>query len=223
MISELPPSRWEFPSPQQANADGLVGLGADLEPATLIEAYRRGLFPMPIADPDVLAWWSPDPRGIIPLDGLHVSRSLAAACRRFEIRTDTAFDQVVARCAGSERPGGWITEEMADAYTRLHALGWAHSFEAWSADGQLAGGLYGVAIGGFFAGESMFHEVSNASKVALVGAVELLRTGGGSLFDVQWSTPHLASLGAVDVSREKYLKILQTAVVQPTMFKQFGV
>lgn len=220
---ELAPSRWEFPSPTGANADGLVGVGADLEPTTLIAAYRKGIFPMPIGDPAVLGWWSPDPRGILPLDAVHVSRSLAAARRRFDFTIDTAFDRVVERCAGIDRPGGWITDEIIAAYGRLHELGWAHSFEVWSADGSLAGGLYGVAIGGLFAGESMFHEVSNASKVALVGAVEVLRGAGASLFDVQWTTPHLASLGAIDVSRDEYLKILHMAVSEPTDWERLRV
>ena len=213
---ELPPCRWEFPRPGAANEDGLVAVGADLEPGTLLAAYTRGLFPMPVSEPAVLAWWSPDPRGIIPLDGLRISRSLRAACGRFEVRIDTAFADVVHKCATVPRPGGWITPDMGAAYLQLHELGWAHSFEAWTGDGQLAGGLYGVAVGGLFAGESMFHERTDASKVALVGGVGHLRAAGFRIFDVQWTTPHLESLGAVDIPRREYLELLEIAVAEPT-------
>lgn len=222
MTAELPPCGWDLPSPDQANSEGLVGVGADLEAATLLEAYRTGLFPMPVGDPPILAWWSPDPRGVLPLDGVHVSRSLRAACRRFEIRVDTAFEQVVELCATVERPGGWITPAMADAYLRLHDGGWAHSFEAWS-EGRLAGAMYGVGFGGLFAGESMFHEVTDASKVALVGAVARLRANGVCLFDVQWLTPHLQTLGAVAIPRNDYLELLDSAVARPTRLTRLGL
>ncbi len=206
----------------------LVGVGADLQPATLLGAYRSGVFPMPVPDPGgarVLAWWSPDPRAILPLGGLRVSRSLARSVRRFEVRVDTAFQAVVEACADPRRPGAWITPEIAEAYCRLHHLGWAHSLEAWAVEpggapstghpgGRLAGGLYGVAIGGLFAGESMFHHCPDASKVALVSLVERLRAGGASLLDVQWITPHLASLGAVEVSRARYLELLAGALAR---------
>ena len=202
-------SGWNFPDPRLADGD-LVAVGADLEPATILEAYRHGLFPMPLRNQ--VAWWSPDPRGIIPLQNLHVSRSLQRTRRRFEITVDTAFDEVVAACADPRRPHGWINKAIKDAYRRLHRLGWAHSVEAWSTDdGTLAGGLYGLAIQGLFAGESMFHRRTDASKVALVGLVELLRSGGDTgvrLLDVQWQTEHLASLGAVAVTRENYLERL---------------
>jgi leucyl/phenylalanyl-tRNA--protein transferase len=200
--------------------DDVVAVGADLEPGTLLSAYRAGLFPMPLDVPSrgsVMGWWSPDPRAILPLDGLHVSRSLARSCRRFEVRVDTAFEAVARACADPDRPGRWITSDILDAYNTLHALGWAHSVEAWApADGPggedlLAGGLYGVAIGGFFAGESMFHHRTDASKVALVALVERLTAGGATLLDVQWRTPHLARLGAADVSRERYLALLDEA------------
>jgi leucyl/phenylalanyl-tRNA--protein transferase len=196
----------------------VVGVGADLEPGTLLTAYRSGVFPMP--SDGVLAWWSPEPRAVLPLDGLRVTRSLRKSCRRFEVRVDTAFGEVVAACADPRRPHGWITDDVAQAYSRLHALGWAHSVEAWSVDdGALAGGLYGVAIGGLFAGESMFHRVTDASKVALVGLVSLLREGGhgggGRLLDVQWLTPHLASLGAIEIPRVEYLRRLSAALSLP--------
>jgi leucyl/phenylalanyl-tRNA--protein transferase len=188
-------------------------VGADLEPGTLLSAYRTGIFPMPVAagDDEVLVWWSPDPRGVLPLDGLRVGRSLRRSCTRFEIRVDSAFEAVVDACADPSRSGRWITPSIRDAYVGLHRLGWAHSVEAWDAEG-LAGGLYGVAVGGLFAGESMFHRRTDASKVALVGLVERLREGGAALLDVQWVTPHLASLGAVEVPRAEYLERLAEAV-----------
>jgi leucyl/phenylalanyl-tRNA--protein transferase len=188
-------------------------VGADLEPGTVLAAYRCGLFPMPVGKK--LAWWSPDPRGVIPLDGLVVPRSLRQSCRRFEIRVDTVFDEVLAACAGTRRPGGWISRDMRAAYSRLHELGWAHSVEAWSASGDLAGGLYGVSVGGLFAGESMFHRERDASKVALVTLVEILGSQGAKLLDVQWVTPHLASLGAVEVSRARYHELLAQALALP--------
>ncbi len=208
--------QWDFPSAAAADEDGVVGVGADLEPATLLAAYRSGLFPMPIGQGrrELLAWWSPDPRGVIPLDGLRVSRSLRRSCRRFEVRVDTAFEAVIDACADPGRDGSWISPAIRGAYLRLHRLGWAHSVEAWGPEG-LAGGLYGVAVGGLFAGESMFHRADDASKVALVGLVERLRHGGGALLDVQWTTPHLASLGAVDVPRARYLELLAEAVRRP--------
>lgn len=202
-----------MPPVQQANADGLVAVGADLEPGTLLAAYRAGLFPMPVGRRR-LGWWSPDPRGIIPLDGLHVSRSLRRSARRFEVRHDTEFEAVMRHCGDPRRPHGWINEEFVRAYTRLHHLGWAHSVEVWL-DDRLVGGLYGVTIGRFFAGESMFHSVTDASKVALMATVERLVTAGATLFDVQWLTPHLASLGAVEIPRDEYLRRLEIAV-QPT-------
>jgi leucyl/phenylalanyl-tRNA--protein transferase len=193
----------------------VVGIGADLEPGTLLAAYRGGMFPMPIEMGRQLAWWSPDPRGVIPVDGLVVSRSLRRACRRFEVRIDTCFDAVVAACADPARDGRWITRDVMDAYVRLHELGWAHSIEVFTDDGRLAGGLYGVAIGGVFAGESMFHRERDASKVALVALVERLGAAHASLLDVQWTTPHLRTLGAIDISRAAYLGLLAEAREQP--------
>jgi leucyl/phenylalanyl-tRNA---protein transferase len=204
-----------MPDPRDA-ADDVVALGADLEPGTVLAAYRSGLFPMRLSRGGPLAWWSPDPRGVIPLDGLHVSRSLRRSCRRFEITVDHAFETVMRACADPRRPSGWIDESFVDAYLHLHELGWAHSVEAWKG-GELAGGLYGVAVGALFAGESMFHRVTDASKVALVALVERLRVGGGVLLDVQWTTPHLRSLGAVDVERAAYLRRARDAVVRPQL------
>jgi leucyl/phenylalanyl-tRNA--protein transferase len=212
---EPPPTRWTFPPPGTADEDGIVGVGADLEPGTVLAAYRRGLFPMPVGRGRVPAWWSPDPRAVIPLDGLRVSRSLRRSCRRYEVSIDTAFEAVIHACADPRRTGAWIDRRMRAAYLRLHELGWAHSVEAWTPDGELAGGLYGIAIGGLFAGESMFHRRRDASKVALVDLVERLADGRATLLDVQWTTPHLVSLGAVDVSREEYLSRLVDALARP--------
>lgn len=217
---EPPPTKWVFPDPAAAD-DDLVAVGADLRPGTILAAYRSGLFPMPLGGRDVggvPAWWSPDPRGILPLDGLRVSRSLRRSCERFELRVDTAFEHVIDACADPSRDHGWISPRIRHAYVELHHLGWAHSVEAWSKDdGSLAGGLYGVAIGGLFAGESMFHRRRDASKTALVGLVERLRKGGARLLDVQWCTPHLASLGAVEVSRRRYLELLAEALARPPL------
>jgi leucyl/phenylalanyl-tRNA--protein transferase len=192
-----------------SSGNDLVGVGGDLEPDTLLAAYASGLFPMRVGG--ALGWWSPDPRGILPLDGFHVSRSLRRSRPRFEIRVDTAFEAVMRACADPRRPHGWIDESFVTAYCRLHDLGWAHSVEAWQGDG-LVGGVYGVRIRGLFAGESMFHRVTDASKVALWAAVELLRADRAALFDVQWTTPHLRSLGAVDVPRDTYLGLVRAAV-----------
>jgi leucyl/phenylalanyl-tRNA---protein transferase len=212
---EPPASSWAFPPADDADRHGIVGIGADLEPGTLLAAYRSGLFPMPIDRGRRLAWWSPDPRGVLPLDGFHVSRSLERSIGRYQIRVDTAFDAVVEGCASPDREGGWITPEIRRAYLRLHQLGWAHSVEAWNTENQLAGGVYGVGIGGFFAGESMFHSERDASKVALASLVSLLRERGASLLDVQWTTPHLVSLGAIDIDRSTYLDRLRHAIALP--------
>jgi leucyl/phenylalanyl-tRNA--protein transferase len=208
---EPPPSRWAMPTEGPIDDSDIVAVGADLEPGTLLAAYRAGLFPMPF-DRRRIAWFSPDPRGILPLDRLHVSRSLRRSLRRYEVRMDGCFTEVMRGCADPSRSGGWINRTFIDAYTRLHELGWAHSIEVVTPDGALIGGLYGVRIGGFFAGESMFHRETDASKVALVHLVDWLRSTGGELLDVQWTTPHLASLGVVDVSRAEYLSRLSRAI-----------
>jgi leucyl/phenylalanyl-tRNA--protein transferase len=209
---EPAPTPWAFPPAESADRHGVVGIGADLEPGTLLAAYRTGLFPMPVDGRGATAWWSPDPRGILPLDALRVTRSLRQSCRRFEVRVDTAFADVMEGCRDPRRDGGWISSDITRAYGRLHELGWAHSVEAWTPDGDLAGGLYGVGIGGFFAGESMFHRERDASKVALVGLVDRLRAAGVVLLDVQWTTEHLVSLGAVDIARRDYLRRLAAAL-----------
>ena len=222
---EPPSSHWELPSPAQMTAGTeIAGVGADLAPGTLLAAYRQGLFPMRLQargpfGPGPLGWWSPDPRGIIPLDGLHVSRSLRRAQQRFEIRVDTAFEDVMRGCADPKRSHGWIDKKFIAAYGALHDLGWAHSVETWMVDDDgrdtLVGGLYGLAIGGLFAAESKFHRVTDASKVAVVALVDLMRDGGGTLLDVQWTTPHLESLGAIDVPRVEYLQLVARAVSGP--------
>jgi leucyl/phenylalanyl-tRNA--protein transferase len=207
-----------------------VAVGADLEPGTVLAAYRHGIFPMALGPVTVspagrerarqlaqeMAWWSPEERGVLPLDGLRRTRSMRQSARHFEIRVDTAFEAVVAGCADPSRSGGWIDESIAAAYTALHRLGWAHSVEAWR-DGELAGGLYGVAIGGLFAGESMFTRVRDASKVALMGLVDLLcdEYADRRLLDTQWQTPHLASLGVVEIPRADYLRRLEVALRLP--------
>lgn len=217
---EPPPSRYGFDLSAAVPGEDLVGVGADLEPGTLLSAYRSGLFPMGLgrAGRGPMGWWSPDPRGVLPLDGVRVSRSLRRAQGRFEIRVDTAFDEVVRGCADPGRSGRWITDGIVRAYRRLHDLGWAHSVECWR-EGRLAGGLYGVAVAGLFAGESMFHRETDASKVALVALVDLLRADGDPrrLLDVQWRTPHLASLGVVEVTRAEYLTRLRRALECPQL------
>lgn len=209
---EPPPSRWSMPTDGPVDDTDIVALGADLEPATLLAAYRNGLFPMPF-DRRRIAWFSPDPRGILPLDGMRISRSLRRSVRRFVVSMDTDFRRVVEACADPERDGGWINQAIIDAYTRFHEMGWAHSVEVrQEPDGDLVGGLYGVRIGGFFAGESMFHRATDASKVALVHLVDWLAATDASLLDVQWVTPHLATLGAVEVPRAEYLELLAAAI-----------
>ena len=215
MRVEPPRSDWRFPGPARFDPDDdLVAAGADLAPGTLLEAYRRGLFPMPSGRRgDPMLWFSPVRRGVLPLDGLRVSRSLRRSVRKFEIRVDTALPEVIDACADPRRPAGWIDSSIRAAYVELHRLGWVHSVEAWR-DGRLAGGLYGVSIGGLFAGESMFHRETDASKVALVALVDLLREDPEEprLLDVQWQTPHLASLGVVQVPRREYLARLPDVV-----------
>ena len=219
MRTEPPPCPWAFPPAERAGDEGLLAIGADLAPGTLLAAYRAGIFPMPIPGVAEMAWFSPDPRGIVPLDDFRPSRSLRRSARRFTVTADTAFADVIAGCADPSRPGGWITPAIRVAYERLHALGWAHSLEVWDAGGALAGGLYGVEIGGLFAAESKFHVRTDASKVALLALVERLRTAGGErLLDVQWTTPHLAALGARDVARSEYLRLLAAALETPPAF-----
>ncbi|WP_406830403.1 leucyl/phenylalanyl-tRNA--protein transferase [Pedococcus sp. KACC 23699] len=209
------PTPWEFDLTEVDDGEDLVAVGGDLRAGTLLEAYRSGLFPMGLGEHGdrPLGWWSPDPRGVLLPGGVHASRSLRRSLRQFEMRVDTAFDEVVAACADPGRDGRWITPEIVDAYTELHALGWAHSIETWL-DGKLVGGLYGLAIGGLFAGESMFHRVTDASKAAVLAMAGYVFDDGDDrrLIDVQWSTDHLATLGVVSVPREDYLERLELAL-----------
>ena len=219
MPVEPPPCAWAFPPADAAGEAGLVAVGADLAPGTLLAAYRSGIFPMPVDGLPGPAWFSPDPRGVVPLDGFRASRSLRRSARRFTVTADRAFGAVVDGCADPRRPGGWITADMRDAYVRLHELGWAHSIEVWDAGGALAGGLYGVEVGGLFAAESMFHVATDASKVALGALVERLAAAGGErVLDVQWTTPHLRTLGARDVARGDFLARLPAALSAPPAF-----
>jgi leucyl/phenylalanyl-tRNA--protein transferase len=212
------PSGYAFQVANAEPGEDLIGVGADLQPATLIAAYRSGAFPMGLGrgGRNPMGWWSPDPRGIIRPAEMHVSRSLRRSMRHFDVTIDVAFDQVMLGCADPARTGRWITPAILRAYRELHRLGWAHSIEVWQ-ESRLVGGLYGIAIGGLFAGESMFHRATDASKAALVTLAEILVAEGDSrrVIDVQWVTPHLASLGAVEVTRETYLTLLTAALEAP--------
>jgi leucyl/phenylalanyl-tRNA--protein transferase len=203
----LPPSPWAF-DPDQWPDDDCVAVGADLQPGTVIEAYRCGAFPMP--HEGELLWWSPTRRGVLVPADIRISRSLARSVRRFTVTVDETFADVVDACADPTRPGSWIDADIRDAYVRLHELGWAHSIETRTSDGTLVGGLYGLSIGALFAGESMFHHATDASKVALVELAR--RVGDEGLIDTQWSTPHLASLGVTEWSREAYLDRISSLV-----------
>lgn len=192
----------------------VAAIGADLEVSTVFAAYVAGLFPMHLASGE-LAWWSPDPRGILPLERMHVSRSLRRSMRRFRYTVDAAFADVMRGCGEGREDGVWITEDFLETYGRLHEMGWAHSVEVWL-DDELVGGVYGVEIGGLFAGESMFHRATDASKAALAVLVERLRAcGGDRLLDVQWRTSHLATLGVIEVPRAEYLRRLDEALALP--------
>lgn len=186
----------------------------------MLEAYLFGVFPMPLTALDVW-WWSPMRRGVLPLSQLRVSRSLRRSCKRYRVTVDADFERVIERCADPSREGAWIDGRIMRASLALAAAGRAHSVEVWTPGGDLAGGLYGIAVGGLFAGESMFHDPEigrDASKVALVHLVDLLRAAGDAddrLLDVQWATPHLATLGVVEIPRAEYLRRLQVALALP--------
>lgn len=205
-----------FPDPRTAPGDRPLARGGDLYPETLVLAYREGIFPWPVDDTTLL-WWSPDPRAVIPPGGLHISRSLRRTLQagRFRCTSDAAFGDVIGECAQRPGDGTWITRAMRRAYTELHHRGFAHSIEVWTTEGRLAGGLYGVAVGGVFCGESMFYRVTDASKVAMVEAMRRIERGGFSLFDVQLPTPHLTSMGAVDMPRDDFLDLLRAVRDQP--------
>lgn len=209
-----------FGPAEQWPEQDLIALSVEFDADLAAEAYRAGVFPMPLHEagwpPDTMGWWSPVHRGILPLDDLRVTRSLRKSARRYRVTVDAAFDAVIARCADPTRPSGWIDQAVIGVYTELNRLGVAHSVEAWTPTGELAGGLYGVSLGGLFAGESMFHDPAigrDASKVALLGLAALLDDGvEGRLLDVQWVTDHLATLGAVAVDRVDYLRLAEEAL-----------
>jgi leucyl/phenylalanyl-tRNA---protein transferase len=218
MLVPLLDQRLRFPNPRFADAEGLVAIGGDLSVRRLLLGYRSGIFPWTV---EPVSWWSPDPRAVFELDGFHVSHSLARVIRKemFEITLDRAFREVMEGCAAPTRGrrSTWITPEFLEAYTELHQQGHAHSLECWL-DGKLAGGIYGVAIGAFFAGESMFHRASDASKVALYHLIQHLHRQGFALFDIQMLTPITKRLGGTTIPREEYLRRLAEAVQQPCSF-----
>lgn len=195
----------------------MVAVGGDLSPGLVLQAYRKGMFPMYLPDGH-LGWWSPVERAVLPLDELHVSRSLRKSVRRYQVTIDEDFEEVIRACADPQREGGWISEDFVGTYTELHRLGWANSIEVWDTAGSLVGGLYGVNIGGLFAGESMFHWARDASKVALLHLVVVMSSGEGGLVDVQWQTPHLESLGAKVIGRDRYLNDLPGYLKKPSPF-----
>jgi leucyl/phenylalanyl-tRNA--protein transferase len=211
--------RWALPDLRDVPAgQEFVAVGADLSPGMLLSGYRSGLFAMP--EGGELGWWSPDPRGVLLPGRVHVARSLRRALARFEVSLDASFAEVVAACADPSRPHGWISGAYRDSYLALHRLGWAHSIEVWGPDGTLAGGLFGVEVGGLFAAESKFHVGTDASKVAVVALADLLAADGDPrrVIDVQWCTEHLRSLGAREVPRPAYLRALRSALAcQPVL------
>jgi leucyl/phenylalanyl-tRNA--protein transferase len=217
---EPPPDPVVFPDPRTLGANDVVAVTRSLSPSLVLSAYRRGIFPWPVSH-RVVPWVSPDPRAIFPLDTPpRWSRSLRKTLRRdkLTVTIDRAFDAVVRACGQARADGTWITADVRSTYSKLHELGWAHSVETWSASGELVGGLYGVAIGGTFAGESMFHRVTDASKVAFAALVERLAARGFALLDAQVLTDHLASLGCVAIPRTRFLDLLADAVRVPVRF-----
>jgi leucyl/phenylalanyl-tRNA--protein transferase len=212
--------RGYFPEPSLSGEDGLLAAGGTLDPEVLLEAYSRGIFPW-YSEGSPILWWSPDPRMILYPEEFKVSKSLSQTIRKneFEIRLDTAFSEVIQHCASRPRPeqeGTWITDEMMDAYNRLHEDGYAHSFESWK-EGELVGGLYGVSLGRAFFGESMFHLERDASKVAFYNLVDFARTHDFDFIDAQQATEHLRSLGAREVSRKGFLEQLQKTMLNDTL------
>jgi len=209
-----------FPDPESARADGLLAAGGDLEPETLLQAYARGIFPW-YSEGSPILWWSPDPRMVFLPGSFHVSHSLQQTLRsgKYTCTCDEAFEEVIGRCASLPRAGQedtWITPQMKEAYIRLHRMGYAHSVETWH-QGELAGGLYGVSLGRAFFGESMFHVKRDASKVALHHLITWCTGKGFHFIDAQLPTPHLKRLGATEISRKKFLKMLGEALKYPTL------
>lgn len=214
MLAHLfgPPAEWP-------SAD-LIAFSDEFDTPLALAAYRSGVFPMPLhvgAFEQQMGWWSPMHRGVLPLDGVRVTRSLRQSEKKYRTTVDAAFDEVIARCADPRRPGGWIDEAIVEVYTDLFRAGVVHSVETWDSAGRLVGGLYGVSLNGMFAGESMFHDPDlgrDASKVALLRLTRILRDGADRLLDVQWRTGHLASLGAIEIPRDTYLRHLDAALAQ---------
>ena len=217
IISPFFPSR-HFPPVDESDEDGLLAMGGDLSQESLLDAYTHGIFPWPIDDRSPMLWWSPDPRGIIELEQTHFSRRLLRTCRgdRFSVTFDAGFEQVIRKCA-TAHGSTWITRRMIDGYIRLYETGLAHSVEVWH-DDQIVGGVYGVAIHGLFAAESMFHTMTDASKVALFFLVERLRQQGFLLLDIQMVTPHTKQFGAIEIPRSEYLARLEEALVLDCRF-----
>lgn len=211
-----------FPHPKTADPDGLLASSREMDTEMLLDAYAHGIFPWPVEEIPLMLWWSPPQRAIFELDDFHIPRRLRQTLRseRFRVTTDTDFASVIHACATIRREDGggtWITPEIIRGFTRLHRMGVAHSVEVWE-DARLVGGLYGVALGGFFAGESKFHRVTDASKVALAYTVAHLRNRGFTLFDVQMDNPHLQQFGLRLVSREEYLRRLAVALEKDCQF-----
>jgi leucyl/phenylalanyl-tRNA---protein transferase len=216
--TEPPPARVELPDARGANREGIVALSRSMSPGLVLQAYRKGIFPWPIAQ-GLVPWASPDPRAVFPLSPenawpRHVRRALRLG---FRVTFDQAFEQVLRACADERAEGTWITPDILNTYLELHRLGWGHSVEVWRGD-DLAGGLYGLAVGALFAGESMFHRETGASKVAFAATAERLRERGFRLFDVQVMSPHLASLGCVEIPRSEYLRAVARAVLERREF-----
>jgi leucyl/phenylalanyl-tRNA--protein transferase len=211
MPTPLDASVWDFPTPEQMPKDDLVTLGADLKPETLIDSYKHGIFPMhlQIENKREIGWWSPQQRGILPLNKINVSSSLKKSMKKYFVTFDQDFDAVIEGCGDDKRPKGWINKDIKTAYKKLFELGYVHSVEVWNKKDELVGGLYGVEVNGLFAGESMFHKQTDASKTAMVYLVNQLKEAGGErIFDVQWQTPHLKSMGVIKISRAKYISLL---------------
>lgn len=211
-----------FGPPQEWPDQDLIAFSTTIDPRLVLDAYRSGVFPMPLehAGFDHTGWWSPTHRGVMPLDALRITRSMRQAAKRYTTTVDTAFSAVIDGCADPRRPFGWIDAEIRRIYTQLHALGQAHSVETWDASGRLVGGLYGLSLGGVFAGESMFHDEQygrDASKVALMRLVDELSDDYAEtrIIDTQWQTPHLASLGVIEIDRSEYLDLLGEALAIP--------
>ncbi len=207
---DVGPTQWDFPDPaKKTKRNGLLATGADLEPSTLIYAYRNGIFPWPHDDAN-LPWFSPNPRGILPLDRFKKSKSLRQRMQRcgWTATVDHDFAGVIERCSvRNDGEGTWINDSMRDAYSALHKLGWAHSVEIWN-DDELVGGCYGLLLGGVFTGESMFHRAADASKIALFELCARLHVAGAGLIDVQMVTDHLSTLGAIAIHRNLFLELL---------------